>query len=71
MRGAVRPAPSLQRRNRGETIKKQLLHLNEYGLSGYAVRVSTSVFSKNEKISIFVANQHMLMFEIESQALAW
>jgi hypothetical protein len=27
------PRFNLQRRNRGETIKKQLLHLNEYGLS--------------------------------------
>ena len=49
-------ALSLQRRNRGETIKKQLLHLNEYGLSGYGDRVSTSVFSKSEKTSNFVAN---------------
>ena len=29
----ISPRFNLQRRNRGETIKKQLLHLNEYGLS--------------------------------------
>jgi hypothetical protein len=37
----ISPRFNLQRRNRGETIKKQLLHLNEYGLSRPTVTLST------------------------------
>jgi hypothetical protein len=40
-RGACDPRFNLQRRNRGETIKKQLLHLNKTGLSGSPCRLST------------------------------
>ena len=40
-RGACDPRFNLQRRNRGETIKKQLLHLNKTGLSGSPCQLST------------------------------
>jgi hypothetical protein len=41
MRGQM-SAPSLQRRNRGETIKKQLLRLNKYELSRLVRGLSTA-----------------------------
>ncbi|MFC3533811.1 hypothetical protein ACFOLG_16725 [Vogesella facilis] len=64
------PAPSLQRRNRGETIKKQLLHLNEFGLSRSWCMVSMYTICKSAKNITFCRAMNTNLFESENRALA-